>query len=162
MLWWTPTIKLLLLLLHNCSFATVMICNINIWYADGFRWLLWKRHLSAPIQEVTVYGLRITALKEEKENGWNWVLYISPPKTIAMWMSLVLFCWFCFWLWFLLFLFLIMIFVLFLNSKVEHQMFWLISEVQATASYKLHFHRNYMHVLLWYIFSQLTPSLFGN
>lgn len=53
-------------------------------------------------------------------------------------------------------------FVLFLNSKVEHQMFWLISEVQATASYMLHFYRNYMQVLLWYIFSQLTPSLFGN
>ena len=29
----TPTLKLFLLLYHNCSFATVMNLNVNIWYA---------------------------------------------------------------------------------------------------------------------------------
>jgi hypothetical protein len=30
LLWWPPTIKLFSLLLHNCKFATIMICDINI------------------------------------------------------------------------------------------------------------------------------------
>ena len=33
MLWWPPTIRLFSLLLHDCNFATVVNCNVNIWYA---------------------------------------------------------------------------------------------------------------------------------
>jgi hypothetical protein len=33
MMWWPPTIKLFLLLLHNCNFATVMNHNVNTLYA---------------------------------------------------------------------------------------------------------------------------------
>jgi hypothetical protein len=34
-----PTIKLFLLLLHDCNCATVMNCNVNIWYALLPSWL---------------------------------------------------------------------------------------------------------------------------
>jgi len=33
MLWWPPTIKLFLLLLHNCNFTIVMSCTVHSWYA---------------------------------------------------------------------------------------------------------------------------------
>lgn len=55
MLWWTPTIKLSLLLLHNCNFATVMNHNVNIClqmdlgspckWAMTQRWEVWPRGL---------------------------------------------------------------------------------------------------------------------
>jgi hypothetical protein len=37
-----PSRKIVLLLLHNCNFATVMNHIVNIWYVDGLRQSLWK------------------------------------------------------------------------------------------------------------------------
>jgi hypothetical protein len=33
LVWWPPAMNLFSLLLHNCSFAIVMNCNVSIWYA---------------------------------------------------------------------------------------------------------------------------------
>lgn len=45
MLWWPPIIKLSLLLVCNCSFASVMKHNINVWCAGSDMPPRWKSHL---------------------------------------------------------------------------------------------------------------------
>ena len=37
MLWWSPTIKLFVLLLYTCHFATGINCNLSIWYVGYLR-----------------------------------------------------------------------------------------------------------------------------
>jgi len=55
MLWWTPAIKLLPLLLHDCNFATVMNHNVDVWCA---------RYLMC----VTSEGLGTTGLRDSLES----------------------------------------------------------------------------------------------
>ena len=42
MLWWLPTIKLFLLLLHKCNFVTVLNCDVNIWYSGYQKYDVFK------------------------------------------------------------------------------------------------------------------------
>ena len=53
----TPTIKLFLLLFHNCSFATVGHYNVNVWYTG---------HLIVTPKGVKTHRLRITVLALSK------------------------------------------------------------------------------------------------
>jgi len=59
-LWWPPVIKLFLLLLHNCNFATVMKHNVNICVFWWFQKIPEKQLLT--FKEFTNHRLRSTAL----------------------------------------------------------------------------------------------------
>ena len=61
MLWWSPTIKLFSLLLHNCNISTVRNHNVNIRYIDSFIQPLWKGH-STP-KGITPHRLRAIGLE---------------------------------------------------------------------------------------------------
>lgn len=43
MLWWSPTMKWLLLLLYNYNLGA-MNHNLNVWYSHGYMWPLWHGH----------------------------------------------------------------------------------------------------------------------
>ena len=62
-MWWPPTIKLFLFLLHNYNFATVITHNVNIWYADCLRQLTWK-DFSTPPKVFKTIGLEVNIISK--------------------------------------------------------------------------------------------------
>ena len=64
------TIKLVLLLLHNCHFATVMNHNVISVFSDGLREVLYEGFWTPPPKGVTTNRVRTTHLEKLHRLRW--------------------------------------------------------------------------------------------